>query len=247
MTEQTDTYALSRRQRGDLTWLEMAPPDATRETPTLIVLHGLGSAKERMLHILYACARQGVRALAPDLVWHGEREGAALRDARMTEDYFGSLFQVVGGTVENIATLLDEYQLPQAAVHGISLGGFATFAALLIEPRLTVGCVALGSPDWLGLARANGLSESNPMYAAIAQFSPLEQAAKAYPPRPLLLLHGEWDDVVPPQGSVALYERLQPVYQDNPERLKLVRYPELGHVYTDDMMQRTIAWTKRFL
>ena len=73
-----------------------------------------------------------------------------------------------------------------------------------------------------------------------------EHAAATYPPRPLLLLHGDQDDVVSIAGDLALYERLRPAYQDAPDRLELVVYPGLGHFYTDEMMERSADWIARF-
>ena len=112
--------------------------------------------------------------------------------------------------------LLDELNVSQAGVHGISLGGYVAYAALVPEPRLSVAAVAMGSPDWLGPLREMGLAPGHPLYDAIAARSPLELATATYPPRPLLLLHGDQDDVVPIAGDLALYERLRPAYQRHP-------------------------------
>ena len=67
------------------------------------------------------------------------------------------------------------------------------------------------------------------------------------PPRPLLMLHGTADAVVPPDGVIALEEKLRPLYASSPERLKLQLYPGLGHDYPDEMLTRTCAWFERFL
>ena len=132
-------------------------------------------------------------------------------------------------------------------MHGISLGGYVAYAALLVEPRLSVAAVAMGSPDWLGPLREMGLVPGHPIYDAVAARSPLEHAADTYPPRPLLLLHGDQDDVVPIAGDRALYERLRPAYQSRPDRLELVVYPGLGHIYTDAMLDRSASWIAHFL
>ena len=132
-------------------------------------------------------------------------------------------------------------------MHGVSLGGYITFAALLAEPRIRVAAVAMGSPDWLGGLRARGLGPGHPGYDMAALANPLDLAPAHYPPRPLLMLHGDADDVVPVQGVRALYERLQPLYKSAPERLALTVFPGLGHSYTDDMVAQSVAWTQKFL
>ena len=90
-----------------------------------------------------------------------------------------------------------------------------------------------------------GLGPGTPAYELVRPFSPLEYAARFYPPRPLLLLHGDADDVVPVTGVQRLYERLRSMYP--PDRLRLTITPGLGHRYTDEMLAESVAWTARFL
>ena len=61
------------------------------------------------------------------------------------------------------------------------------------------------------------------------------------------MLHGTADDVVPADGVMALERRLRPHYATHPERLDLRLYPGFGHHYTDEMLDRTLAWFARFL
>lgn len=232
---------------GDVPYLALAPDDLPDTPPTVLVLHGLGSYKEKILPTLYAFACQGFRAVAPDARLHGGRPGAGARDARLNADYLATMYEMIVGTAQDVSALLDHLNLNRAAIHGISLGGYITFSALVGEPRLAVASVAMGSPDWLGPLRALGVDLSLPLLAPIAAQNPLDRAAATYPPRPLLMLHGEADVVVSPEGVRLLSERLHPVYRDAPERLQLVLYPDLGHQYTEEMARRSIAWTQRFL
>ncbi|MDQ2799797.1 MAG: alpha/beta fold hydrolase [Armatimonadota bacterium] len=241
------TYTLtSDRAAEDLPFLMVSPAGST-DAPLVLLLHGLGGRKESYLPSLYAFARQGFRAVAPDARLHGERMGADERDRRLQAGYLPTLFEIVNGSAADVPVLLDYLGAKQAAVHGISLGGYITFAALVFEPRLTVASVAMGSPDWLEGLDAVGLAPGQPAYDLVARLNPLDQAAQTYPPRPLLLLHGEQDDVVSIRGVRALYSRLSPVYAEMPERLELKTYPGLGHHYTEDMHERTLAWIKHFM
>ena len=163
------------------------PPGA----PLALVLHGLGRHKESALASLYALARHGLRALAFDARLHGERLGADGREERLQMDYVLTMAEIIEGTAQDMSDLLDELSITQAAVHGISLGGYVAYAALLTDPRLSVAAVAMGSPDWLEPLLEMGLTPGHPLYDAIAARSPLERAAATYPPRPLLMLHGD--------------------------------------------------------
>ena len=240
-------FCLTADRVGEVPYLLLTPADAAAETPLALILHGLGSRKEKMLPTMLAFAQQGFRVAAPDARLHGERKAARERDQRLADAYIPTMYELITGTAQDVSHLLDHLGVAWAAVHGISLGGYITFAALLSEPRLAVASVAMGSPDWLEPLRALGMDLTSPAFAMLAQANPLDNAARVYPPRPLLMLHGTEDEVVAPAGVQALEKRLRPAYAATPDRLKLILYPELGHQYTDEMLEQSLAWTQRFL
>lgn len=241
------TYTLTLDHAADDLPFLMVSPSGVSDAPVVLLLHGLGGRKENYLPSLYAFARQGFCAVAPDARLHGEREGAEERDRRLQAGYLPTLFEIVNGSAADVSVLLNHLGATRAAVHGVSLGGYVAFAALVFEPRLAVASVAMGSPDWLEGLDAVGLVPGHPAYDLAARLNPLDQAAQTYPPRPLLLLHGDQDEVVSIEGVRALYSRLRPAYAEMPERLELKTYPGLGHHYTEDMHERTLAWITRFM
>lgn len=232
---------------SEIPYLCLSPSKPTPDGNFVLVLHGLGSQKEKMLPIMYALAVQGFRAVAIDARQHGERADAAQRDERLAADYIQTMFDIISGTTADISTLLDHLQASHAGVHGISLGGYIAFAALVSEPRLAAASVAMGSPDWLGPLKEMGVDVSQPTFAPLVTANPLECAEFTYSPRPVLMLHGSDDEVVSPAGVQALYAKLQSAYSDAPERLGLVIFPGLGHQYTDEMQQRSVDWLARYL
>lgn len=241
-------YTLSAEMlAGDIPVLLVAPADAAADTPLVVVLHPLGSRKEKMLPGLLAFARAGFQAVAMDGTGHGEREGADEREARLQADFFGASAAMIEGTARDVSRVLDVFKAERAGIHGISLGGYTVFAALLTEPRLIAASVAIGSPDWAGPLRAYGLGPGNPLYDRAAATSPLNLLPSILPPRPLLMQHGSLDETVPVDGVIALEERLRPVYAQMPERLHLELYPGLGHVYPDGMEHRAVKWMTQFM
>ncbi len=243
-----ERYTLSHeRLTGDLPVLVVSREVLGADAPLALVLHGLGGSKERMLFALYEFARIGCRAVGLDIRLHGERPGAGEREARLGSDYFGTAADMIEGTAQDVSRLLDHYGAGRAAVHGISLGGYITFAALAAEPRLRVATVAMGSPDWAGPLRRFGLGPGHPAYDRAVRLNPLDLLPASLPPRPLLMLHGATDEVVFPDGVVALEERLRPLYAAHPDRLALEIYPGLGHSYTDNMLRRSVEWAGKFL
>ena len=241
-------YTLSQELLAeDLPCLVIAREGLPKDAQLVVALHGLGSCKEKMLGGLYEFAQIGCRTVAMDLRLHGARPEAAMREERLQADYFGATAEIIEETAQDISRLLDHFGADQAAIHGISLGGYITFAALLAEPRLRVASVALGSPDWLGPLRRFGVGPGHPAYDRAAALNPLDLLPLILPPRPLLMLHGAQDEMVPADGVVALEERLRPLYAAQPERLKLELFPGLGHAYPDEMLRQTVAWFERYL
>ena len=243
-----DNYALfHERLADDLPALTITRADVPPDAPLVLVLHPLGSRKEKMLPGLYAFARAGFRAVSVDTRLHGERPGADSREARLQADFFGTSSEMIEGTARDVSRLLDALGAPKAAVHGISLGGYIAFAALAGEPRLQAASVTIGSPDWAGPMRALGLGPGNPLYDLASAASPLHTLPSVLPPRPLLMQHGTLDETVSVDGVVALEKALRPLYADAPERLHLELYSGLGHVYPDEMEQRAVEWIARFM
>ena len=241
-------YTLSHeRVADDLPSLSVAQDGLAADAPLVVVLHPLGSRKEKMLPGLLAFARTGCRAVAIDSLWHGERPGADEREARMQSDFFTSSAAMIEGTARDVSRLLDALNADRAAIHGISLGGYITFAALLTEPRLAVASVAIGSPDWAAPIRQLGLGPGNPLYDRAVTTSPLGLLPSLLPPRPLLMQHGTLDEVVSVDGVVALEQALHPRYANAPERLHLELYPGLAHAYPDEMERRAVDWIARFM
>ncbi len=247
MDAMPETYSLTHEWiTGDMPCLSVTRDGLPADAPLVLALHGLGSRKEKMLQALYEFARRGFRAVAPDVRLHGEWPEAGEREGRMQTDYLAAMAAMIEETTRDLSRLLDYFAPIRAAIHGISLGGYITFAALLAEPRLCAAAVALGSPDWLGPLRGWGLGPGDLAYDRVAAINPLDLAPYVIPPRPLLMLHGALDEVVSVDGVTALEERLRPLYAAHPERLRLHVYPELGHHYTDDMLERSVDWLERF-
>jgi len=243
-----ETWTLtSETIAGDIPCLIAARTGLPADAPLALVLHGLGSRKEKMLTALYEFASLGCRAVALDVRLHGERRDAGEREERLSEDHFQASSEMIEGTAQDVSDLINHFAPTRAGIHGISLGGYITFAALVSEPRLQVASVALGSPDWLGPLRRLGLGPGHSGFERAALRNPLGLLPQVQPPRALLMLHGTEDTVVAPDGVIALEESLRPLYAPCPERLELCLYPGLGHDYPDDMLSRTRVWFERFL
>ena len=59
--------------------------------------------------------------------------------------------------------------------------------------------------------------------------------------RPILLLHGTADSVVPISSQKIFLKKIKPMYNES-ENISLIEYPNLNHYLTTCMMEQTAKW-----
>jgi hypothetical protein len=83
----------------------------------------------------------------------------------------------------------------------------------------------------------------------ILQHFDMEAVMGLIAPRPFLALTGDSDRGSPLAGIRVLENKLDTAYKlyDSPENFKSIVYPNTGHVYTDEMKERMLAWFQKNL
>ena len=122
---------------------------------------------------------------------------------------------------------------------GHSLGGWAAVLAAATDPRVraVAVCGAVTDPHRLPFTEADAAAEFTPWLHGLTPggflaqwdaldgaFTPVEQVARLAP-RPLLILHGRADEVVPVSQAEALFARA-----GQPRQLMI--HPEANHSFT---------------
>ncbi len=168
----------------------------------------------------------------------------------------------------DIRTLLDHFRsdgrvdVGRAGVTGHSQGGYASFLALADLPDLKAAVPMMGLPTfqqrWQDVVDES--SWSNPSWGeAIARVAAEAAARTAWipgvdpaaclpglPPRPLLIMNGDFDTDQPKSYVLHWLRSLRPAYASAPEMLGWNVYP-LGHVMTDQMLDDAAGWFERWL
>lgn len=195
--------------------------------PAIISIHGGGGSKADIENaIAQRVVGHGVTLVTIDAYQHGERTSAGF-DLRQVRANLPEFYQIIEHTARDLFTVVDFLRDDPAidsgriGLRGGSMGGYIVLMAVgLGVPAAAVLSICGGanySLIWgLGDERAPGpypdllrrVRETDPIYHA-----------QAFAPRPILLVHGARDPIVPIAGQRALYDELVPlyVYADRPE------------------------------
>jgi uncharacterized protein len=199
--------------------------------PAIISLHGLGGHKEDVCsNIVEFVTSCGITLVTPDAYLHGER----VRSGEHAPDSFAfaTLLTALGHTVRDLFALVAHLQSDvgidgeRIGLRGGSMGGYIALAA--VGQDLPVHCVLsiCGAADYPNTF-AGDLHDENPARSSIEvaqareaweEVRPLDPLLHVtrFPPRPVLMIHGARDPVVPIAGHRALFDSLVPHYSERP-------------------------------
>ncbi|HUP27717.1 MAG TPA: alpha/beta hydrolase [Chloroflexia bacterium] len=181
-------------------------------SPGIIVCHGFGSGKHRYAEFGERAAAAGYAALIPDLRGHGESGGEV--DANIFNDVAAALLYLQNRPEVNPMNI---------SMRGTSLGGWLAIhaSAHLIDISPVIAYAPATETGMLVLMEEVGLVQRGHKSPLVSDPPPrvnvnsmvqllyrvdILKAAKRIHPRPLLLVHCEGDDVVPPHSSQRIYD-----------------------------------------
>ena len=219
--------------------------------PAAIIQHGYGADKGDLLPLGEYLAERGFVVLLPDAWGHGERlplTGPSFLNT-LSVDFIA---ETVLHTVEDARTGLDFLAArPDVRADAITAAGFSMGAGVALALGMQVERV--GAVVWLAGASILDLTLLSlpgilPASAAMRRqinAHDLNSELARFAPRPLLLMHGRQDDMVPPQASQRIYDTALPHYRDHPERLALKWY-NVSHMITVPMIVEAVEWLAPF-
>lgn len=175
----------------------MLLPHSDERAPATLLLHGLGSQKERMADTIgEALVQRGIAALSVDLPLHGGREGAA--DLRGSNP---ALLLGAWGEAMREARLALEFLAQhestdgdRLAILGYSLGSFLANVVAGESPEVQA----------VVLAASGDLPDGLPFDSIIRSVMDPLRAVRRLTGRPLLMINGRYDRTV----TAAQAERL---------------------------------------
>ena len=200
-----------------------APGDAKR--PTALLLHGAGGFDRRIAEYnryASALANQGVDAYLVYYYSDSDERGMSQSGDIFTERY-PAWAKLVDDLADHLLAQKDSNG--KVGLVGFSNGGILATGAATLDPKINAAVIYYGTEPW-----------------------PLKERAKRFPP--LLVLHGDADQVIP----VIAGHQLAALAQDVGAKADLVIYPGEGHGFGPnangngaDALKRTIAFLKKEL
>ena len=227
--------------------------DTTSPKPLIILSHGFSRSKDDMKDKLKVLVSMGYYAVAIDNRGHGERAD---------HDFMSQVFQddkldvhlvrrLIKETADDIHTLIDHFatnkqvDAQRIGMLGVSMGGFVTFRALVIEKRIKVAAPIIASPYWddlpAGVPVLDTPEAKQALTAYARQYSPAHHP-QAFFPRPVLMQIGGQDDHYDGERVKQFYRELKHHYREADEHVQLIVHDDIGHEFTELMWENAINW-----
>ncbi|RAU33792.1 esterase [Enterobacter sp. RIT418] len=222
-------------------------PAGKRERPLPVVLfyHGFTSSKLVYSYFAVALAQAGFRVVMPDAPDHGARF-TGNEQARL-----GQFWQILCGSLSEFTGLRDAlYEAGlvadnRLAVAGASMGGMTALGIMARHPEVKSVACLMGSGYFSSLSKTLfPPQEPEGIDAKLAEWD-VENALPALADRPLLLWHGNEDDVVPAGETFRLQQALRRDSLDG--NLTCLWEAGVRHRITPTALDATVAFFRQHL
>lgn len=231
-----------------------ATPAGKQQTPlpTILFWHGFTSSKEVYAYFAVELAKAGFRVVLPDADSHGSRYNgnAELRFSRFW-DILKSNIEEVKPLEAALQHLIEEGRF---AVAGASMGGMTALGAMARYSHITSVACMMGSGYFMSLSQTlfpplvattpEQKKELAEKLAPLAEYDVSQQLEKLAD-RPLLIWHGEADEVVPAAESARLEKALREAMLN--ARLTYITEKGIGHRITPPALSAIAAFFKDHL
>ncbi len=233
--------------------LKFSPRQTEELLPAILYYHGWSSNKENQRFKAIIMASFGYIVVVPDALHHGERNPIEYNEENLEKYFWDIVINSVQESKKLIARMSGNNLIDpdKMGVMGHSMGGF-TAAGVFVENK-NLNCLVNinGSSAWgdfnrLFIEKNDKAPVSFQDETKLARFDPVNNKEKLNL-RPVLLLHGDSDTFVPIDSQRIFYKKIAPLYEQNPEKLKLVEVPAMNHYISTGMLEEGIRWFDKYL
>ncbi len=208
-----------------------------------------------------ALAERGYVVMAIDACCFGERNGrgpGGPSEKGGAGEMTASKFNLwVGRTLWGMLLHDDQMALDSLAhrpevdpqrigVMGMSLGATRTWWLMALDERLKTGVAIDCLTRYQNLIQQEGLKAHGIYYFVpnLLNHFDTEAIVALIAPRPVLFLDGDQDGTSPVDGIHVIEAKVRPVYHlyKKEDAFQSIVYPNQGHVYTQEMWDKTLKW-----
>lgn len=231
-----------------------ATPAGKQQTPlpTILFWHGFTSSKEVYAYFAVELAKAGFRVVLPDADMHGSRYNG---DAELRLTRFWDILKSNIDEVKPLEVALQHLIAERRfAVAGASMGGMTALGAMARYNHITSVACMMGSGYFISLSQTlfpplvattpEQKKELAEKLAPLAEYDVSQQLEKLAD-RPLLIWHGEADEVVPAAESARLEKALREATLD--AQLTYITEKGIGHRITPPALSAIAAFFKDHL
>jgi dienelactone hydrolase len=224
--------------------------------PVVILLHGYGGDKDDLMEAAEPLAQRGYAAVAIDAQYHGERkvEGKNMysSDTEMTIQAFAQTIIDVRRLIDHLETR-DDVDASRIGLVGGSMGALLGTIASGVDSRIDVAVLIVGGGNMSLMISESQLSRVIEIRSELAHAGrSIEDEARdlecidpinyidLISPRPVLMINGRNDDIVPVSSNRALHSRAR-------EPKKIIWY-DTGHdVPEESAATNAFFWFEKHL
>ena len=239
---------------GDVNALILKPEKAEGLLPAVVFYHGWSSNKESQRFRAYIIASFGYLVLLPDSIHHGERGGIDYSKKENGPKFWEVVLSNLKEWKQIKEFLIRDCEIDKdrIAVSGHSMGGFTSAGIFSRDKDIRTLIVHNGSCNWRS---SNEIFKTKLGFSDMEGFQELENRFSEYDPmgsieslkdRPILILHGESDQVVDIEPQLVFYNELQELNLDK-DKLRIITYSNLNHYLTTGMLEEMILWLEKYL
>ncbi|WP_437610172.1 esterase [Erwinia sp. V71] len=213
--------------------------------PTVVFYHGFTSSKEVYSYFAVALAQAGFRVVMPDAEQHGSRYHG---DAEYLLGHFWEILRQNIDELPSLEAALRQAGLVEAArfaVAGASMGGMTALGIMARNPQVKSVACLMGSGYFSTLSQTlfppfvAQTADRAARLAPLADYDVSHQLAKLAD-RPLLLWHGDADDVVPAAETLRLEQALRAASLDS--NLTFLTEAGVGHRITPPALSAVVTF-----
>ena len=248
-----DIIKVKKINLNNVPCLLVRPENVKRNLPTLFHYHGWSSKKGNHIFFAKTIAQFGFQVILPDSKFHGERDPLNDYGFENLRDYF---WDIATQSVDEFKDMKDQaisfYNVDRdsIAVSGNSMGGYISSSIFAQDNKIKCLVCFIGGSAWIKtdeISREKGFEFSKKIDLEKAKiYDPLTYKENFYP-RPILILHGKEDDVVPVEIQRYFYRQVAPYYIGDNKRLRLEIHHDIKHQVGFRMVESAAYFLDKYL